>query len=353
MEQLKRNGFVIGLVAMVLFLVVFAYLHVFRASSSYGQKADSLRRVALSLRNYAQRKPEELPTKELLQKRGDEKKKLEEAWGSAEQFYAGVAKKLEELRFQPDGEVYDIEDEAGISNAFLTAINQLNDAYKKVREEYIKKVFPPEALKGVDLTWSPIEVKANFATPEQRKEAAARCRIARAIFQAAIASNWGGMTYINFERRITKKTTSTAAKKTSSYSRKRTSRKSSRYRSYRRRQKKKKLQEVKPVDPRDLYEKIKVTVAGEMRFQDLAPFLAHLYRQAQDPKDPVLFIVEKIVMAKQADRVLSELYEKQYPNEDEARKAPLDSEVKIPTATVRLVLSAIKWKGLPKEEPQP
>jgi len=347
MEQLKKNGFLIAVGAMVVFLLAFAYMHVFRASASYNAKADSLKRVAAQLKSYASRKPEELPTEDLLAKRNDEKEKLQGAWASGEQFYAEIARKLEELRFQPDGEVYSIGDEAGISNAFMTAVTQLNDAYKKIKDAYVKKVFPPEALEGLDTNWPSIAIQADFTTPEQRREAAARCRIARAIFRAAMAADWGGMTFIGFEKRAAKRTAVSSTKKSKS--------RSSRKRSYRRssRRKKKEVKEVKPVDPRTLYEKVKVTVAGEMRFQDLGPFLYQLYQQAQDPKDPVLFVVERVALTKQPDRLLRELYDKQYPSEREARQAPVDAEVKVPTATVRVVLSALKWKGLPKEQPQP
>ena len=65
------------------------------------------------------------------------------------------------------------------------------------------------------------------------------------------------------------------------------------------------------------------------------------------PIDPVFFVVEECVLAKQKDRLLKASYkaEEPFPRLDDAKRAPLDFELKLPTATMRLTLSVLKYKG--------
>jgi len=351
MDNLKKHGFTIALAGMVVVLAAFAYLFVMEKVNRYNEKAGRLRTAAARLKKYASMKVEELPTAALVKLRQGEKDSLEAAEAEGEDFYKTKRQKLQELRFQPDGEVFDPDDEAGISNAFQTAITQLNQEYLKVKNAYVDKVYPADRLKGIERNFPPIQIAASFTTPEERIDAAEKCHIARAIFKAAEASGWGGMTSIAFERRrqaeTRKKATTTTTKSRSSS---RSSRSSTRGRRGRRAKKKAAPKEVKPVDPRSLYEKIKVKIAGEIRFRDVGPFLGHIYAQARDEKNPVLFFLEELTTYKQGDRLLDPLYKSTWDRKEDAESAPLDKEVRVPTATVRMTLSVLRWKGFPQEE---
>ena len=349
MDNLKKHGFTIALAGMVVVLAAFAWFFVMEKVNRYNEKAGRLKTAAAKLKKYASMKVEELPTAALVKLREGEKEALAAAEAEGEDFYKAKLQKLQELRFQPDGEVFDPDDEAGISNAFQTAITQLNQEYLKVKNAYVDKVYPADRLKNIERNFPPIAVTANFTTQEERIDAAEKCHIARAIFKAAEAAGWGGMTSITFERRrqaeARKKSTSSATKKRASRS-SRTRRGSRKSRS----RKKAAPKEVKPVDPRSLYEKIKVKVAGEIRFRDLGPFLGNLYAQAQDEKNPVLFFLEELTTYKQGDRLLDPLYKSTWKRKEDAETAPVDKEVRVPTATVRMTLSVLRWKGFPQEE---
>jgi hypothetical protein len=351
MEQLKKYGFVIGVAVMALVLLVFAYFYVYGASSEYEAKASGLQSAEKTLNRFASMKPDQLPTKLLVEKRSGEQEKLAAALTEAERFYEDSVKKLEELRFQPDGAVIPASAAAQISSAFETVLRKFNEDYLKVKKAYIKKVFPAPVAQGAPEP-QPIAIDA----PEEIKDAGERCRIARAIFTAAMDSAWGGMTVMAFEKKkaralpskseeaAKKKAEESEAKAKAKAKAKGKTTKTKAGKQGAKAEEPEAVAEAKPIDSRLLYDKVKVTIAGEIRFQDLGPFLYQVYRRAQDDKDPVLFILEDMVLTKQPDRLPKSLYPSNWPNEQGARSAPPDSEQKVPTATLRLTLSAVRWK---------
>jgi hypothetical protein len=354
MAELKKHGFLIGVGAMVLFLLGFSYAFVLKWRSAYGDRENALKRVEGRLARFAKMAPEELPTPGLVELRTDEKTGLDAAEEAGTEYYETALKKLQELRFQPAGEVYQSGDAAGISNAYADALTELNQRYLRLKEAYVRAVYQEKQLAQLDEEegdWKflPIEVTPTqtFQSPEEQVEAAERCRVARSLFEAAMEAKWGGMTHIAFEKSKALEARKTPRRPEREKSRRSSGRKSGR--SKRRRQEPTD-EPVKPIDPRTLFDTIKVTVAGEIRYADVGPLLYHLYRRAQHETDPVFFQVEQIFLNKQEDRLLDAFYKSRWQEEATAVAASPHHEVRVPTATIRVVLSAVRWKGLPQEE---
>ncbi len=345
MDDLKKHGFTIGVVAMVVILLGFTYFFVMDAASTYGTKERGLKVKEGNLRRYAAMKAEDLPTKELVTLKTTEKESREGAGTAGEDFYTASRDALQKLVFEQGGQEYTKEDVAGISNAYRDALRSLNEQYLKLKQQYVQEVYQAWQLKQLqpeDLKFSAVTPTPppSFESDEDIVHAAERCRITRSIFKAATAANWGGITHIEYERK------KRSDARTKAKSKRKSTRKSKRRRG------KEPEKEIKPIDPRKLYDKIQVEVAGEIRFQDLGPFLRNLYLQAQDATDPVLFLVEGIHFNKQEDRLLDPVYisEESWMKRSEAEQAPIQRDVRIPTATLRLTVNAVRWKGFPAEE---
>lgn len=354
MGELKKYGFTIGVVAMVILLLAFSYLYVMSQSSLYAEKETALSKVERDLKRYADMPPDMLPTAALLKVRAAEKEELDAAVTDGDEFYANAVSRLQELRFKPGGVVHNRGDAAGMSNAYSDAMTELNQRYRPEKERYVKEVFTEKQLSKIaaeELKFADVDIQpqATFETPDDLVESAERCRITRGIFEAAMDAKWGGMSAIAFEKRkrseVKKSGPPPAKEKAAEAKRK------GKPAPKRGAKAKEEPKEVKPIDPQELYEKVKVTVVGEMRFCDLGPFLNRVYQRAQHETDPVLFVVEEVCLTNQIDRLPRPLYEsaEPYESEVEARSAPLDKEVKVPTATLRLILSAFRWKGFPAE----
>jgi len=350
MESLKKNGFLVGVIAMVIGIGVFAYF----VSWSWGiSKYHSLQREVSknesSLGAYAKMKPEDLPTDRKLENDTELQTALRGILADVERFYTERVEKLVRLQLVKGGETFTARDDAAFGSAFNTALDELNKKYAEVRAEYVKRVYPahvaanPEAAQAQPrISLSPT-ISSNEA---DLVEAAQMCRVTTALIAAATEARWGGLTSVVFEK---KKTTKAAEERSRTPRAAETAKKGPAKTG--KGGKSATKEEPPPVVPeysaRDLYERVKLTAAGEIRFEDIGPFLHALELRAQDADDPVFFVVDECVLTKQKDRLLKPLYKAQEPFQklDDAKQAPPDFEVKLPTATMRLTLSVLKYRG--------
>ncbi|HNS00140.1 MAG TPA: hypothetical protein PKX48_11720 [Planctomycetota bacterium] len=348
MESLKKNGFLVGVIAMLAAIGAFAYFVTWSwGISKYHSLQREISKNESVLAGYAKRKPEDLPTKRKLEADTDLQETLRKILADVERFYAERAEKLARLQLVKGGETFTAHEDAAFGSAFNTALDDLNRKYSDVRAEYVKRVYPAHAAAAPEASQSKISLSPTISSNEADLIAAAQmCRITTALVTAATEAGWGGLTSVVFE----KKKGTRAAEEKPKASAPAGSKPPPPARTGRRGAAAPKTPEAAVVpeyDARDLYERVRLTAAGEIRFEDLGSFLHALELRAADADDPVFFVVEECVLAKQKDRLLKASYkaEEPFPRLDDAKRAPLDFELKLPTATMRLTLSVLKYKG--------
>ncbi len=337
MDSLKQNAFTIAVILMLVVLGVAAYFLVAQKAMEYNAKLSTVASRRNRLKKYTG-KDTVVPTERLKEVKIKQKADIEAELEKGTKFFDDKKELFNQLKFAPDGAEIIETDIAAISAAFDTAINNLLARYSAVQKEYVKKVYQPELVNALDfnnLEMPEIKVaKPELTLNGGKVMAAKRCHMMRALINAAVDAGWGGLTYIEFDKfQGIKEQTAPV---------------SSREKSGRRGEQKK--EEEKILDPKTLYDGIALRVAGEMQYADLGPFLHQIHERSKDPSNPVLFVVEKIVMTKQKSNLLKPVYTATYSDSSEAESASLDKEVQNPAAAVRIELSALEWKGFPPEE---
>ena len=348
MDSLRKHGFTIGVVAMILGLGAFGWVWVWGGHMArYGEFQNKIASNAKKLQQYADMDVTVLPTPYLVELKTDELQERERARADAVEYLAEIGKKLDRLQFQPGGETFTALQTAAMQAAFQTAMAQLNERLVQARLAYAAKVLPPAVLADrenitVLSATDRIQVESAFTDEASVHDAARKCRIVHAVAAAALDAEWGGLTGVVFERARAGVRPAEPPAPTRP-----TTRPQTRPAARGKAPAAKKI-EVVPADPRDLCERIPVRVFGEIRFEDIGPFLRQLELRAQDRSDPVMFVVDELNVTTQGDRLPQAVYiNSEVGNEDAARALPLDAENKVPTATLRLNLSVLKWKGFP------
>ncbi len=353
MESLKKNGFLVGVIAMVLGIGVFAYFVTWSwGISRYHSLQREVSKNQTTLDAYAKMKPEDLPTEQKVEKDTELQTKLRETLADVERFYTARVEKLVRLQLVKGGETFTVSDDAAFGSAFNTALDDLNKKYAEVRAGYVKRVYPAHVAANPEVAQAhpKISLSPTISSNEADLiEAAQMCRVTTALLAAATEARWGGLTSVVFEKKTTRRTEeAAAAKPKAARGAEKTDKAPARTTKKGAASVKEEPAPVVPeLNPRDLYDRVRLTAVGEIRFEDLGPFLHALELRAQDADDPVFFVVDECVLTKQKERLLKPFYRTEEPFQklDDAKQAPLDLEVKLPTATMRLTLSVLKYKG--------
>ncbi len=367
MESLKKNGFVVGVIGMVIALGVFAYFVTWKLGvGEYQSLQKKVKENQNKLATYAKMGKEDLPTEKLVQIRTETLGNFKSEFAATEKVLTERRDKLVSTQLVKGGEEF--SDAAAFTAAFKTAVDELQKKYNAVRVAYLRKVFSEQIAKAVEPTPFKLglDEKVNEVVGQSGEgmgEAAQMYRIAGAVLTAATDAKWGGVTSISFpvvksaskarddakakkdeeekKKAKEKEEKDKAKKKTSGSVRTRSGNQKAAETA------KTKEAEALQINPRDLCERVKVSVAGEIRWEDIGPFLHALELRANDPDDPIYFVVDEVVLNKQKDRILPAFVKSEEAFRDpvDAEKAALDREVKLPAATVRLSLSVLKYKG--------
>lgn len=340
MDNLKKNGFVISVIVMVLILGAAGYFRIFKPLMDYDVVSGEAADRKSDLAPYA-KKGAEIPTEALAQNKMRFEETYTDALTAGTGVYSGNAQALAKLQFEPGQAEISEFDSAGIQTAFNTAVQKFITDYEAVRKKYFKVIYPESITKEATTPLPALDIPIpNLQEEGGKADAAKICHITRSLLDAATKANWGGLTYVKFDDMQDKRRRSATTSSASRPNRRGGSSRS-------------KATEVKPIDPSSLYERVGLTIAGEIRYEDLGSFLRQLYLRAQDSDNAVFFVVEKLVMTKQRQRVLEPTYTHIYGSQEEAEQAPLSSEITLPSATMRMELGVLEWKGFPKEPETP
>ena len=367
MESLKKHGFVVGVIGMVIALGVFAYFVTWKYGvGEYRSLQKKVRENESKLASFSKMGVKDLPTERLVDVNTKSLGNFKAEFVKAEKFLSDRKDSLVKTQLTKDGEEF--SDPAAFTAAFKTAVDELQKKYNVVRGAYLRKVFSEQIAKAVEATPFKLGLDEKISetvgqSGEGMPEAAQMYRIANAILASATDAKWGGVTSISFPAvKGTRETAKAKAKREEDEKKA----KEAKAKEEKDKDKKKptgvrtrsggqkaadgaqaKEAETAQVNPRDLYERVKVVVAGEIRWDDVGPFLHALDLRAKDPDDPIYFVVEDVALNKQKDRNMPAFVksEETFRDPADAQKAALDREVKLPAATIRLSLSVLKYKG--------